>query len=200
MFHVKHDKLFTKYLDCLKEWNTNINLVQENTLNDFFYRHIEDSLQIQKFLNKDDCIIDIGAGAGFPGAVLSICGFDNVILCEKSTKKCAFLYDLKEKLELSYKIFNNDIVSLKTPSGTCSDLVVVARAFGELKKLLDIMSCLGVSRGVFHKGKNFKNEIEKAKMAFNFDCRIEQSTTNLDGVILIVNNVRKRDGDNNFDS
>ena len=200
MFHVKHDELFEKYLKCLKKWNKSINLVQEDTLSDFFTRHIEDSLQIRKFLNKNDCIIDIGSGAGFPGAVLSIYDFNNIILCEKSAKKCAFLYDLKKKLELNYKIFNDNILNLKISPEMHVNSVVVARAFGELKELLNIMFCLGVSHGVFHKGKNFKSEIEKAEIEFDFDCQVEQSTTNSEGVILIVNNVRKRDGDDNFNS
>lgn len=49
-----YNEVFDKYLLILKEWNKKINLVQKDTLNSYFERHIKDSLQITDFIDIND--------------------------------------------------------------------------------------------------------------------------------------------------
>ena len=61
------------YQDLLHKWQAKINLVSNNTLENSWERHFEDSLQILEHIPKSaKNIIDIGSGAGFPGLVIAI--------------------------------------------------------------------------------------------------------------------------------
>ena len=198
MFHEKHfynmkqDELMRQYVEHLIKWNKYINLVQYETLNDVYERHIADCMQINKFLAKDDFIVDVGSGAGLPGIILSILGYENIILCEKNYKKCIFLHDMKATLKLDYSIFNGDIFEYRVPEQKLKNTVLVSRAFGALEKLFGIMEHLNVSRGTFHKGRTYKNEIEEASQKYEFECKVEPSETASDGVILNVSEVRRK--------
>ncbi len=198
MFRVKHfedmtqEELIRLYIEHLIKWNQYINLVQYNSLNDVYERHITDCMQINKFLTKDDYIIDVGSGAGLPGVILSMSGYKNVILCEKNYKKCIFLHDIKSKLKLDYAIFNGDIFEYQVPEQKLKSAVLVSRAFSSLEKLLSVMERLKVSRGTFHKGRTYKNEIEEASQVYHFEFEIEPSQTAPDSVILNISEVRRK--------
>ena len=189
---MKQDELIRQYVEHLIKWNKYINLVQYDTLNDVYERHIADCMQINKFLTKDDYIIDVGSGAGLPGIILSILGYKNVTLCEKNYKKCIFLHDMKATLKLGYTIFNGDIFEYQIPEQKLRNAVLVSRAFGSLEKLLGIMEHLNVSRGTFHKGRTYKNEIAEASQKYEFECKVAPSKTASDGVILNVSEVRRK--------
>jgi 16S rRNA (guanine527-N7)-methyltransferase len=77
------------YQNLLLKWNKAINLISRNSEKDIWARHILDSLQLLKYVDFLDNIIDIGSGGGFPGIVLSIGGVKNIALVE-SDKKSQF--------------------------------------------------------------------------------------------------------------
>lgn len=185
-------ELIQQYIEHLVQWNKYINLVQNGTLKDVYERHIADCMQINKFLTKEDYIIDVGSGAGLPGVILSISGHGNIILCEKNYKKCIFLHDLKSKLKLDYTVFNGDIFEYQVPEPKLKNAVLVSRAFGSLEKLLSVMEHLSVSRGIFHKGKTYKNEIEETNRLYQFGCEVAPSEVVSDSVILNITEVRRK--------
>ncbi len=189
---MQKNELFDKYLLILKEWNRKINLVQKNTLNDYFNRHIKDSLQITDFINKDDYIIDIGSGAGFPGVPLAIYGYNKMLLCEKNYRKCIFLKILKERLKLNYNIFNGDVFNLNVSRETFQNTTAISRAFGSLLILIDFLNKKKILKGVFHKGENYMKEIEEAKHFFEFDFLAKPSITNPKSAIILIENIRRK--------
>ncbi|MDP3936222.1 MAG: class I SAM-dependent methyltransferase, partial [Alphaproteobacteria bacterium] len=77
------------YESLLLKWSASLNLVAKSTLSNIRSRHFEDSLQLVSFLNQGDKVVDLGAGAGFPGMLLAMCGF-NVTLVDSDQKKCVF--------------------------------------------------------------------------------------------------------------
>ncbi|MDR3030994.1 MAG: 16S rRNA (guanine(527)-N(7))-methyltransferase RsmG [Holosporales bacterium] len=180
-------KQVEKYISILKKWNKCINLLQGDTLENILGRHITDSLQILDLLKSEEKILDIGSGAGFPGMVLAINGFENIVLCEKSYKKTIFLLSVKKALNLNISILNDNIYNFKHKNYTC-----IARAFGSLLKLLEIMERLNSPKGVFHKGENYRQEIEEASRVFKFDFKPTESVTNRGSVILTIRNVGRR--------
>ena len=186
----KEDLIYA-FISLLKFWNKRNNFIQSNTMNNILNRHVEDSLQIKELLNQNETILDIGTGAGFPGIVLSIYGIEHVILCEKNFKKVVFLKEVKRKLGLNYEIFDQDIYTFDIKQYNAS-ITAVARAFGSLSKLLDIMNILQIPKGIFHKGQKYKNEIEDANLLFEYKCEIIPSKTNLLGAILEVSNIKRR--------
>ena len=178
--------LIEQYIGGLKKWNNTINLVQRETLNDVYNRHIKDCKQLSKYLSADNFIIDVGSGAGLPGVVLSIMGYQDIVLCEKDYRKCVFLRDVRCNLNLGYEIYNSDIYKYKVPEGKQDSAVCVARAFASLDKLISIMEKLNVSRGVFHKGESYMNEIDEATSKHDFEYTLYPSETNPSSVILEI--------------
>ncbi len=184
------DKLINQFTSLLKFWNQKVNLVHVDTIRNLQQRHIEDCAQLKNYIDPTHTILDIGSGAGFPGIILSIYGFKNVILCEKDFRKSVFLKDVKRQLKLDYTIFNGDIYQFDT-SAIKTPITAVSRAYGSLSELLEIMSTLNISTGVFNKGSNYQVELNKAKQQFNFHCTTFRSQTDITGVILKVINVTK---------
>ena len=77
-----------EYKRMVIDENEKMNLIGRSTIDDFDQRHLLDCIQIIKYLPQNEKThMDIGSGAGLPGIVLSIIGYKNLHLVEKSPKK-----------------------------------------------------------------------------------------------------------------
>jgi len=90
---------FQAYADLLLKWNRAINLVSPNTLPDLWHRHFLDSAQLRQYLPPEPgpssrVILDVGAGAGFPGLVLALLDCGAVHLVEADQRKAQFLREV----------------------------------------------------------------------------------------------------------
>lgn len=178
------------YFIELEKWNRALSLVQKSTLSDFWTRHILDSLQILKYIDKDSSIIDIGAGAGFPGIVLSIAGVPNITLCESNRKKCIFLEEIKRITHTNVSIHNGRVEDIKEKN---FDLVI-SRACSSVSQLLQYGSFVSRetnSRLLLHKGISYLDEIQEAQKKWTFEWIKIPSITSKDGVILDIRNVNR---------
>ncbi len=82
------------YAALLVKWQARINLVAPATLPDLWSRHILDSGQLLAHMaGLSGPVLDLGAGAGFPGMVLAIMGREDLILVEADQRKAAFLQE-----------------------------------------------------------------------------------------------------------
>jgi 16S rRNA (guanine527-N7)-methyltransferase len=89
------------YIAELKEWNERINLTAVTDDREIAIKHFLDSLTIVPYLRGVNKLLDIGAGAGFPGLPVKI--FDPsiaVCLLEASQKKCFFLRHIIRGMQL----------------------------------------------------------------------------------------------------
>lgn len=92
---------FYKYMQLLLEWNEKINLTAITEEEDVILKHFIDSLTIIKYIKKDDKIIDVGTGAGFPGIPIKIIMEDTqIVLMDSLNKRINFLNNVIEELEL----------------------------------------------------------------------------------------------------
>jgi 16S rRNA (guanine527-N7)-methyltransferase len=178
---------FEKYAELLRIWNTRINLVAPSTLDDIGSRHIKDSAQLAAYLPKSAVMIDLGAGAGFPGVVLAILGFD-VTCVESIAKKCAFLNELKIQLNLPNLKIINDRIENFLPNVAGRSTVFTARAFAPLVKIFDLTARAGRPY-LLLKGENIKSEIEVAQGKYKFDYELIPSVTG-PGFIFITKTVK----------
>ena len=94
---------FALYHKELVSWNTKINLVSAQSAHDIPGRHFLDSLSVARFLDRPDArLLDIGAGAGFPGLPLKIAlPALEVHLLEGNRKKVSFLKHIIRELNLA---------------------------------------------------------------------------------------------------
>ena len=102
-------KLF-EFKKLLLDANQNMNLIGQSTIDDFDQRHFLDCIQIHEYMfEKNKLTVDLGTGAGLPGVLLSIIGYKNLHLVEKSPKKAAFLENCKLRLGLDFTIHNRPL-------------------------------------------------------------------------------------------
>jgi 16S rRNA (guanine527-N7)-methyltransferase len=83
----------------LSTWNTRINLTSVTEPSEVVDRHFLDSLAVVPLLANCETLVDVGAGAGFPGSVIAIAIPQLLVTCVESIrKKVAFLQTLKREV------------------------------------------------------------------------------------------------------
>ncbi len=194
IFDQKTTDNLEKYQEILLKTNQQFNLISKNTEKDIFLRHIEDSYQLLPLIKKEQKILDFGTGAGLPGLVLNICGINDVTLVESTTKKCLFLEKIKKELNLNCKIINDRVENVFFEKYD----VITARAVASLDKLFNLIKHLLHSnlQVIFLKGKNYQKEVEIAEKIWQFSLKTVRSKTSDESVILIITNLKKKNGDN----
>lgn len=95
---------FERYFQLLVEWNEKINLTAITEKNEVYLKHFYDSLApVLKghIKNEAVCLLDIGAGAGFPSLPMKIlCPEIDVTIIDSLNKRINFLNLLADELEL----------------------------------------------------------------------------------------------------
>lgn len=118
-----------RYQQLLQEWGARINLTAVHNPREVVIRHFLDSLVVAARLPSAESLpaptlVDVGSGAGFPGAVCALARPDlTVTLCERIGKKAAFLMVLRRELGLRYEVVAEDASALPGNYG-----IAVARA------------------------------------------------------------------------
>jgi len=186
-------RLLEKYVFLIKKNQENVSVIGKSTISDIWLRHIIDSLQIIKYLPKEEknkFLIDVGTGAGLPGVVLAIMGRSDVLLCEKSPKKTNFLKVVLKECSLNAKIYNCRIEDIIMNNIA----IIVSRAYASIKKLI-LTNIHLISKEtilVIHKGKKHMKEIAEAKKEFAFNFKKFDSITSKEGVILKIENIIRK--------
>ncbi|MGZ3618200.1 MAG: 16S rRNA (guanine(527)-N(7))-methyltransferase RsmG [Ktedonobacteraceae bacterium] len=140
----QQSKQFLQYQQELLDWNTRVNLTSITSPEEVMIKHFLDSLSLLMAFDAPEArLLDIGAGAGFPGLPLKIVRPQwQLTLLEATGKKAAFLQHLIETL---------DFTSIAAVHGRAEELahkgdyratfdVVTARAVASLPALLEYAS------------------------------------------------------------
>ena len=148
-----------EYKKLLLSANQNMNLIGKSTIDDFDQRHFLDCIQIHKYMaDKNKLTIDLGTGAGLPGILLSIIGYKNLHLVEKSPKKSAFLESCKLRLGLNCTIHNQPLAEVSLSNAH----YIVARAFAPISKILNFTKQMVTDQTqyVLLKGRSYLEELK----------------------------------------
>ena len=181
------------FITSIINYNKHTNLIGKSTLDNFWDRHILDCLQLTKHINNKKLkIIDLGTGAGLPGILLSIFGYQRVLMVDSVKKKTDFVRSIIKDLSLSSKILNKRIE--KRP--TTQHDIIVSRALAPLNKLLTYarMYSNKNTTSLFLKGRNANNEIDMATKAYFFEFEKIKSLSSDDGCILKIINIKNKNG------
>ena len=165
-------KKFSRFLELLVQWNQKINLTSLKTPREIIIKHFLDSISCVKVINKySDTeginIIDVGAGAGFPGMPIKIiCPSIRLSLLEARKKKAVFL----EKIIGEMNFQQVEILNGRAETFGKSEVyrerydIAISRAVARLNVLSEY--CLPLVRvgGLFvaQKGRSYKKETEKS--------------------------------------
>lgn len=166
---VQAKKLY-KYMNLILEWNEKINLTAITEPKEVILKHFVDSLTILKYLEKEEKVIDVGTGAGFPGIPLNIMKNDcNYTLLDSLNKRITFLNEVINNLELKNI---NTIHSRVEEAGKNKKYresydIATSRAVASLNILLEYLLPLVKVGGkcICMKASNVEEEIELAKNA-----------------------------------
>ena len=183
--------LFELYIDLIQKWNKKFNLMGVNEFPDIWERHILDSAQLVSYMqpNKFE-VVDFGSGCGFPSIILALMGIKNITVIERSKKKCSFLTVVAAELGVEIKIINDDIANVVDMKAD----VIISRAFASLKTIINLGEKFfhQDTRFILHKGKNSVNEINEAKLGWDFNVVIDKSIFSKNSYILQITGIKKK--------
>jgi len=187
---VKLERFFLK-------WAGTINLVATSTLEDTWTRHVLDSAQLWRYRAETACWLDLGSGSGFPALVLAVLSDDfgfGTTLVESNMKKCAYLRQAIHALGLRASVLSERVERIGRGAYEHRNLTITARAFTPLPRLLEWTNGLGsfANRGLIHKGRGYRSEVEEARSEWRFDLIEHRSIIDADSVILDITNVTRR--------
>ncbi|MBM3579696.1 MAG: 16S rRNA (guanine(527)-N(7))-methyltransferase RsmG, partial [Alphaproteobacteria bacterium] len=183
------EKNLEDFVIALLQENQQFNFIGKSTILDIWERHILDSAQLMRFIpNKNAKFADFGAGAGFPGMVLSILGLREIHLVEKAFRKADFLR--KAKLFSPNRVFIHQTKLEEMPAVEFD--CIVSRALAPLPGLLTYSKKFLKKGGycLFLKGKNLPQEIIEAQKNFQFEYELQPSLTSAESNIIKVSNIK----------
>jgi len=166
--------------------NAKHNFISKSTEKNIWYRHILDSAQLAQFINfSKGSLSDLGSGAGFPGLILAL--FNNnrdfhVKLYEKSPVKRAFLEHIRDKLSVNVQIRGNiydEVIDSE---------YIICRAFKKLETIIQVSREIAKKshKLMILKGQNAQKDLKKAFKKEKYDYKLENSITDEDSKIIIV--------------
>ena len=174
------------FIDELLRANKKHNFISKSTEKIIWHRHILDSAQLVKFIDfSKGSLSDLGSGAGFPGLIIALFNKNkdfHVKLYEKSPVKKAFLEHVSNKLSINLQIFGNIYEEILD-----SDYIV-SRAFKKLETIIQVSREI-VKKShklIILKGQNAQKDLEKAFKKEKYAYKLEQSITNNESKIIIV--------------
>ena len=183
------------YHDLLLKWQKKINLVSNNTLDNAWGRHFEDSAQLVQYIPEGAKVhVDIGSGAGFPGLVIAaLRPVLEVHLIESDARKVAFLTEVIAQTGITAHLHVMRVEDATQALNLKPD-VVSARALASLPDLLAYVQpwaqvnpelvCL------FPKGARADEEVAAARDAgHSFELQAYPSTTDGQAQILILDSL-----------
>jgi 16S rRNA (guanine527-N7)-methyltransferase len=184
-----------RFAALLRKWNAVQNLVSRETIDQLWPRHIDDSLQLMRFVRANDRhVIDLGSGGGFPAIPMAIASRETerrFTLIEPIAKKAAFLRTVARDLQLPVTVLAQraeDVDSRET-----ADLVT-SRALAALPELLGLCLPFAATNGHFllPKGRNYRQELDAAAALYHFDVVPHPSESDPAAVILEITNLRAK--------
>lgn len=178
------------------KWAKAINLVAPSTLDDVWDRHIADSAQIFQLAPAPLTWADLGSGGGFPGIITGIflaeIGSGWVHLFESNNKKAAFLRTAITETGARATVHPVRIETAAKLIPHCD--AVSARALAELDQLLEYVAPWAQEnpglKTYFHKGRDYRGEVDKSHRRWSFDLVIHQSKIERDSVVLEIGGIQ----------
>jgi len=178
------------------KWGKKVNLVAPSTIATLWKRHVLDSAQLMQLAPSALNWLDLGSGGGFPGAVIAVLLRDRpgakIRLVESNGKKAGFLRTALGELQVPAEVVNARIEAVAEKFEDTE--VVTARALAPLPILLGLASSWlsNTATGLFHKGRDYRSEVEESRDGWRFDLVEHADKIDPDGIILGISKLQRR--------
>lgn len=202
LFNDEQLNKFYNYMNLLLEWNEKINLTAITNPEEIVLKHFIDSLTINKYIEKNKNIVDVGTGAGFPGIPLKIYRPDvKITLVDSLNKRIIFLNEVIDNLKLSdiYTVHSRIEDFGKDKKYREKFDYVTARAVANLSVLSEYLIPITKVNGkcICMKGSEIEEEVNNSKNAINIlGGKIEKiekfdlPNTDISRNLVIINKIR----------
>ncbi|WP_174286931.1 16S rRNA (guanine(527)-N(7))-methyltransferase RsmG [Sphingomonas bacterium] len=166
------------------------NLIAPSTIARIWGRHILDSLQLVALAPRGRWL-DIGTGGGFPGLAVAIATDLPMTLVEPRKRRAQFLSDCVDRLQLGHRV---TVVGTRVANVDATADVISARAVGSVDTLLGwaYRCATPTTRWLLPRGKMDYPVLQAAEGKWQFMFHVEQSLTDPESRILILDGVRPR--------
>ncbi|MFI0846712.1 16S rRNA (guanine(527)-N(7))-methyltransferase RsmG [Mesorhizobium sp. IMUNJ 23232] len=183
------------FLVEFQRWNRVTNLVASSTVEELWDRHVLDSAQLRRLSPPTTRWVDLGSGGGFPGLILAILLREtpgaHVHLIESNRKKASFLQTMTGLFALPATVHAQRI------EDACAKIeppqAVSSRALASLTQLLGLAEPFlsGGAVGLFHKGREYRREIEESSHSWSYDLIEHASAVESQSVILEISGLKR---------
>lgn len=168
---------FFKFMDELIKWNRVINLSGITDTDQIITKHFVDSLTVLRYVAPYTKVIDIGAGAGFPGIPMAIADSSlNVDLLDSREKRIHFVRHVIRKLGL----INTEAYTGRAENennGITRGIYdfAVSRAYGNIEFILDSIPDYIKHGGglIVMKGEKGSSELDEIRDSEGYGLKIE---------------------------
>ena len=162
----EHKEKIYQFVNKAIQFNKHHNIFQRTSAEEVLKKDVEESLQINSHISKQDTILDIGSGGGFPGIVIAISNpKTQTHLVESNQKKAYFLKQIKHDLFLDNLTVHNQRIESHNNLGEFS--FITARAFATIEKILKLSENNLLQGGKYVLFKGTKNKIEEELTSLN---------------------------------
>ena len=191
-FTTEQKKKIDTFINLALTFNKTHNIFSRKNFNDVYEKDILDCSPLIEFLKKNDNVLDLGTGGGFPGVLLSIAKPSNQInLLEKNKKKCYFLKIVIDELKLKNTRIINKTIAKQNTLGKFD--IITARAFASIQKIINLTknNTHQNSKYILLKGKklNIKDELKDIdKNKLRYEIIKQEATTKERNIVLIEKN------------
>jgi 16S rRNA (guanine527-N7)-methyltransferase len=155
-----------QYVELIAKWNKVYNLTAVRDPEDMLVQHLFDSLAVVGPLRRHTGgrairLLDVGSGAGLPGAVIAICCPEIRVDCVDTVgKKAAFIQQAAAQLELpNLRGVHDRVENLKGPYD-----VICSRAFASLQDFVSWSGAAVAVQGVWLAMKGKHPDAEMAEL------------------------------------
>jgi 16S rRNA (guanine527-N7)-methyltransferase len=125
------------YVDLLLVWNQALSLTAIRQPKEILYRHFGESMfAVHAVPIRAGCLVDVGAGAGFPGLAVKLLVPElKLVIIESNRRKVAFLKEVARRLDLeSVEVMAERFERIELPAASAE--YITARAVGNISRLM----------------------------------------------------------------
>jgi 16S rRNA (guanine527-N7)-methyltransferase len=183
------------FLTAFQRWNRATSLVASSTVEEIWDRHVLDSAQLKRLSPLAMRWVDLGSGGGFPGLILAILLREmpgaHVHLIESNRKKTSFLQTMIGLFGLPATVHAKRIEDVRNKIELPQ--AVSSRALAPLTQLLGLAEPFlsGGATGFFHKGREYRREVEESSHSWSYDLLEHTSMVESQSVILEISGLRR---------
>ena len=188
VFSDEQESKIKTFINLALDFNKTHNIFSRVSYDEVYENDILDCKPLIEHIKKNESVLDVGSGGGFPGMLIAITKPENKIsLLENNNKKCYFLKKVSHELNLKNTKIINKTITKKNQLGKFD--TITTRAFATIEKTINLTktNTHKNTKYLLLKGKtsNIRKELKDIdKNMFRYEI-INQDTTKERNIVLL---------------